>query len=123
MPSGSYVRTPEDRANRRRLSLRHGHAGSEFGAAKRSPTYYSWQNLRARCLYPSVPSFPNYGGRGISVCGRWRSFANFLADMGERPPGTWIDRIDVNGNYEPGNCCWATPSEQQRNKRRTARSN
>ena len=92
---------------------RHGHA---IGG-KPSPTYRSWTAMIARCTYPSQPQYESYGGRGISVCERWRSFDNFLADMGERPAGTTLDRIDNDGTYEPGNCRWATPTEQQTNKR------
>jgi hypothetical protein len=72
-----------------------------------------------RCENPNVERYPHYGGRGISICEEWReSFEAFLRDMGRKPsPDHSIDRIDVNGNYEPGNCRWATDSEQQRNKR------
>src|SRR5215203_526027 len=70
-----------------------------------SPTYISWTMMRQRCYNPNTAYYENYGGRGIRVCQRWRSFSAFLADMGERPEGTSIDRWpDNDGNYEPGNC-------------------
>lgn len=76
--------------------------------------------MRSRCLYPSSPGWANYGGRGISVCERWLDFANFLADMGERPlKAMSIERMDVNGDYEPGNCVWATREVQSANRRDT----
>lgn len=94
--------------------LRHGNAFH----GKRTPTYWSWQAMKARCLNPHSKSFPDYGGRGIRICDRWRdSFENFLADLGERPQGTTLDRINNSGNYEPGNCRWAVKVEQNRNQR------
>lgn len=83
-----------------------------------SPTYRSWQAMRTRCRNPRHHKWAEYGGRGIAVCERWASsFASFLADVGERPVGTTLDRIDVNGNYEPGNVRWATAAEQRANRR------
>lgn len=81
-------------------------------------THHSWHSMISRCINPRETGYKHYGGRGITVCDRWRySFDNFLADMGERPEGKTLDRIDNEGNYEPGNCRWATWSEQQSNKR------
>lgn len=99
---------------------KHGHATPR----KVTPTYRSWRSMGSRCYNPKDTSYRYYGGRGITVCKRWQGehgFENFLADMGERPKGRSLDRRDVNGNYEPDNCRWATPKEQGENKRRSIR--
>jgi hypothetical protein len=80
-------------------------------------TYKSWEHMKGRCLNPRDKSYKDYGGRGILVCDDWLKFENFWRDMGERPSGTTLERHNVNGNYEPSNCCWGTLSQQALNRR------
>lgn len=82
-----------------------------------SPTYKSWFSMHQRCYRPSCNGYVRYGGRGITVCDRWFVFEHFVADMGERPVGTTLDRINNNGNYELTNCRWSVAEVQQNNKR------
>lgn len=82
-----------------------------------TPSYSSWVGMRSRCLNPKAVAYANYGGRGIRICDRWNSFQAFYDDMGPRPDGHWLERINNDGNYEPSNCKWATVAEQSLNKR------
>jgi hypothetical protein len=92
------------------------------GHGHRTPTYISWQNMKLRCHYPKATRYKDWGGRGITVCARWRhSFVNFLTDMGERPPGLVLDRIDNSKGYSPANCRWVTYRESNLNKRHSSR--
>lgn len=96
----------------------HGQSGQYNTATK---TYNSWHAMIQRCININHQAYHNYGARGITVCNRWRKFENFFSDMGERPPECELDRIDVNGNYEPKNCRWVSKKENSQNTRYSKR--
>jgi hypothetical protein len=97
---------------------------NEHHGMSNTPEYRTWVAMNRRCSDPHNVGFKHYGGRGIAVCDRWRdSFISFYTDMGARPDGMSLDRIDVNGNYEPDNCRWASPKQQGLNRRNTINPN
>lgn len=100
-------------------SLKHGKTRGKRGEQRQPPEYRAWTNMKTRCYNQKSKRYVDWGGRGIKVCDRWlNSFENFYADMGPKPaPGYSIDRIDVDGNYEPGNCRWADAKTQRNNRR------
>lgn len=113
------LKPARDFVSNRPMARTHGHTSNRLYKGGASPTYQSWLAMRVRCLLPGRENADRYKDLGISICERWSVFENFLADMGERPTGTSLDRFPNNaGNYEPGNCRWATPREQARNTRR-----
>ena|SRR5580765_7669296 len=93
-----------------------GHGFARHG--KEHPLYWTWLAMHKRCSNPNHPTYKNYGARGIKVCKRWSDFTKFLADVGERPPGLVMDRINNNGNYTPKNVRWTTWSVSNKNQRR-----
>ena len=99
--------------------IKHGECRRSTGKSKERST---WAGMKSRCLNKNQKAYARYGRRGITVCDRWRdSFSDFLADMGRCPDGHSLERINNNGNYEPGNCKWATAKEQARNQRKRIR--
>lgn len=111
------LRTPEFRRQVSERHIEHGHCVDD----RSSRTYKTWQSMLSRCENPDHDSYERYGGSGIGVCVRWHSFENFLADMGERPEGKTLDRVNGLYGYEPDNCRWATAQEQQANTFRAQR--
>lgn len=104
MPKGIYKR------DKNSGNFKHGMTGT--------PTWNSWRAMIERCTNKKKDTYKHYGGLGVSVCDRWMKFENFLEDMGERPDGKTLDRINVKKGYLKDNCKWSTPTEQMRNTRR-----
>ena len=96
---------------------------TKHGYAQNSLTYGVWKAMIRRCNNPKIKGFKYWGGQGVRVCKRWKDFKNFLKDMGEKPKGLTLDRINPDGNYEPSNCRWATWGEQNNNRRNSRHRN
>lgn len=103
------ITTPPDQRPKAPRRITHGLTNTK--------THHIWTGMRQRCRDANTPAYQHYGGRGIKVCERWRTFENFVADMGECPDGMELDRRDNDGDYEPSNCRWATKKMQARNRR------
>lgn len=120
-PTWHIVGTMPGHFETRLAELLQGHAPRprwHFAAPSAHPDYNCWKKMRNRCNNPNNGDYRYYGARGIRVCARWNCFADFIADMGPRPTGRHtIDRINNDGNYEPGNCRWATMAQQNANRR------
>lgn len=97
--------------------LKHDRAANWIHGLQKTPTYNSWASMIQRCTNPNNPNFKDYGARGVRVCDSWRVFANFHLDMGLPPDRHTLERVNNSGNYEPGNCIWATRRTQSYNKR------
>lgn len=116
-PGSKGFARPHTEETKRKLAQYTGEQASSYKhGMSQTPTYSTWSSMHSRCTDPGNASYARYGGRGIRVCERWADFATFYSDMGDRPDGMTLDRIDNDGNYEPSNCRWATKAEQESNK-------